>query len=426
MMLAVPTAPKQADTITRAESATAAKQQPTKQADTITRAESVAAAKQQPKAQPSPDPIEAVVLLLASIVVAAAASSSAMTVELQPPSLETWLEIITALGLGCGANLLLACAASSPRALIGLCPLLLMVPFGVPYRFGISASAHALISFIGCWKAVDVLAGTRPAAVVSSGVAAYAMHFLSPVEFQIESKGSRADGKSGVILQAGPRLVAGQLVELAARYAGLALVASLASYVATLPWEGARDSLALYADVWTIYLFLSLFSSTFGTALAAAGFCPQRTFAAPLLRTTSLSDFWSRRWNLLIHGLFRRSVFVPLTRGRGVPAWAAGLAAFAISGAFHEYAFALQQPALRQSAGRCALFFLAQAPIVSAEKLLRARMAPPWPMSRSGLACTAFWTLAIVPLAPLFMHPLKTSGVFEQIRTLAPRLHFVA
>ena len=101
------------------------------------------------------------------------------------------------------------------------------------------------------------------------------------------------------------------------------------------------------------------------------------------------------------------------------------LAAFAISGAFHEYAFALQQPALRQSAGRCALFFLLQAPLVSAETLVRARMAPPWPMSRSGLACTACWTLAIVPLAPLFMHPLKTSGVFEQIRTLVPRLHFV-
>ena len=171
-------------------------------------------------------------------------------------------------------------------------------------------------------------------------------------------------------------------------------------------------------------LLLSLFTSTFATALASAGYRPVRMFDAPLLRATSLSDFWSRRWNLLIHGLFRRSVFVPLTRGRGVPAWAAGLAAFAISGAFHEYAFALQQPALRQSAGRCAVFFLAQAPIVSAEKLARARMAPPWPMSRSGLACTAFWTLAVVPLAPMFLHPLKTSGVFEQIRTLVPWLRF--
>lgn len=394
-----------------------------KQTEIISRAESSASAQQGPQPQPRTDRIEAVALLLASVAVTAAASSSA-TVELLLPSLETWLEIIMALGLGCGSNLALAVAVSSPRVLVGLCPLLLMVPFGMPYRFGISGSAHALMSFIGVWKALDIQAGTRPAAVVSSGFKALAMHFLSPVEFEIDAKGSRSDGKSGAILRAGPQLLAGQLIEVTARYVGLALVASLASCVATLPWEGARDALALYADVWTIYLFLSLFTGTFATVLAAAGFSPQRTFDAPLLRTTSLSDFWSRRWNLLIHGLFRRSVFVPLTRGRGVPAWAAGLVAFMISGAFHEYAFALQQPALRRSAGRCALFFLAQAPIVSAEKLVRARMAPPWPMSRSGLACTAFWTLAIVPLAPLFMHPLKTSGVFEQIRTLVPRLHF--
>ena len=225
---------------------------PPRQAD-ISRAESTPTAA---RSQPSPDPIEAIALVLAVVVTAAAASIST-TVELQPPSLETWLEILAGIGLGCGTNLLLACGVRSlpPRAVGALCPLLLLVPFGVPYRLGISASAHALASFIGVWKALDVLAGTRNVAVVSSGFPAFAMHFLSPVEYQIDVKGDRAEGKSGIILRAGPRHLAAQLVETAARYAGLALVASLASYVATLPERLPREALGLYADVWTIYLF---------------------------------------------------------------------------------------------------------------------------------------------------------------------------
>ena len=67
---------------------------------------------------------------------------------------------------------------------------------------------------------------------------------------------------------------------------------------------------------------------------------------------------------------------------------------------------------------------LSQAPIVSAERALAKRLVVPWPMSQSGLACTLFWTLVLLPFAPLFMHPLKTSGVFDQIYTLVPRLHF--
>ena len=175
--------------------------------------------------------------------------------------------------------------------------------------------------------------------------------------------------------------------------------------------------------MWTIYLFLKLFTGSFSTLLAVAGFNPQVVFDSPLLRATSISDFWSRRWNLLIHGLFRRTVFRPLTSHR-LPSWVAGLIAFAISGAFHEYAFALQQPELRKSVGRCFCFFVAQAPVVSLERYAHGRIGAPWPMSRSRLACTAFWTLVLVPFAPLFMHPLKTSGVFMQIYTLVPRLQF--
>jgi hypothetical protein len=126
---------------------------------------------------------------------------------------------------------------------------------------------------------------------------------------------------------------------------------------------------------------------------------------------------------MLIHGLFRRTVFVPLT-ARGVPAWVAGATAFAISGIFHEYAFALAQPDQRDSFGRCFLFFLLQAPLVSAQKAAQHTVRVPWPFDTSALACTLVWTLALVPLSPLFLHPLKCSHVFEDIYQLVPRLEF--
>ena len=91
-----------------------------------------------------------------------------------------------------------------------------------------------------------------------------------------------------------------------------------------------------------------------------------------------------------------------------------------------EYAFASCQPDLRKSAGRCLLFFVSQAPVVSAEKSLRRRLGHtvPWPFRESNAACTLFWTAVLVPLAPLFLHPLKESHTFEQIYELVPRVVF--
>ena len=43
--------------------------------------------------------------------------------------------------------------------------------------------------------------------------------------------------------------------------------------------------------------------------------CPrstvQVTMRAPLSQSTSIRDFWGRRWNLIIHGLMKRCFFMP-------------------------------------------------------------------------------------------------------------------
>jgi len=309
-----------------------------------------------------------------------------------------------------------------------MCAVWLLLPYvALPFRFGIASSAVALLLFIGVWKALDVLAGTHPKAVAGGTFRAFAVHFASPVEFRIEGE------ERDAIVSAAPQQWRTELTHAAQTYASLALTASVRSALSaragayshgTSHGPGTLYGLGtLYAEVWTIYLFLKLFTSTFATVLAVGGFAPQTMFDAPLTRATSIADFWSRRWNLLIHGLFRRTVFRPLTK-RGAPPWAAGALAFAISGAFHEYAFALQQPALRASLGRCFCFFLLQAPIVTAEARLRSRIGVPALFARCAPACTLVWTLVLVPFAPLFLHPLKASTVFEQIYLLVPRLAF--
>lgn len=299
----------------------------------------------------------------------------------------------------------------------------LILPYLLPLQHGIAASAIALMNFIGVWKALDAIGNTQPAAVVEGSIGARVLFFASPVEFRI-CRGHSDDRAKETPLRAHKGLWRQELLQTVQDYAALALTAcartALHAPSPVLP-ETLRGAGVLYAEVWTIYLFLRLFTGAFSTLLAACGFHAQPMWAAPLTGSTCISDFWSRRWNLLIHGLFRRTVFKPLT-SRGVPAWAAGALAFFISGAFHEYAFALQQPALRASSGRCLLFFIAQAPAVSAEKALRRLVGVPPPFDRSSMLCTLAWTLVLVPPAPLFLHPLKTSGVFEQIYDLVPRL----
>ena len=59
----------------------------------------------------------------------------------------------------------------------------------------------------------------------------------------------------------------------------------------------------------------------------------------PLFSSTSPSDFWNRRWNMVIHNLLKRGVFYPVKNhcNRNV----AMIIAFFVSGLMHEYAWSI-------------------------------------------------------------------------------------
>ena len=71
------------------------------------------------------------------------------------------------------------------------------------------------------------------------------------------------------------------------------------------------------------------------------------------------------------------------------------------------------------------LFFLLQALVVSVEKYLIRRLGVPLPLQRSPMLCVALATLTLLPLTPLFLHPLQASGVAGEMETIAPRLVLV-
>ena len=235
---------------------------------------------------------------------------------------------------------------------------------------------------------------------------------LSTVEFRTENAGT-------VLVAAAPGQWRRQLADVAARYAGLAAAASLRRAFAAI---GATP-LELYAEVWCIYTFLSLFTSTFATALAAAGFQPQTVFNSPLLRTTSVSDFWGRRWNLLIHGLFRRSVFQPFVaaavrhgrRRLGLrhlrPIPRIRLAPASQTSQPRPAAASPSSSRRRPSSHSIAGARPACAGAAVAVPHVRSRMHGPLD-DGARAACTA--------LPP----PLKQSGVFEELEALVPRPAF--
>lgn len=110
-------------------------------------------------------------------------------------------------------------------------------------------------------------------------------------------------------------------------------------------------------------------------------------------RARSVSEFWAKRWNLVMTRILRDRAFRPLAR-RG--AGAALFASFALSAVIHAYCMGVALGAL------CALswgaFLLAQPLIIVAERRLGVRR---WPHAVGWL-----WTaVALAVLSPLFTEP---------------------
>mmetsp|Transcript_26879 Transcript_26879/g.54870 ORF Transcript_26879/g.54870 Transcript_26879/m.54870 type:complete len:170 (-) Transcript_26879:165-674(-) len=61
----------------------------------------------------------------------------------------------------------------------------------------------------------------------------------------------------------------------------------------------------------------------------------QRNMNNPLLESTSPSDFWGRRWNLMVHGVLKRGMYKPIRQYSS--STIASIATFTASGILHEW-----------------------------------------------------------------------------------------
>jgi alginate O-acetyltransferase complex protein AlgI len=130
-------------------------------------------------------------------------------------------------------------------------------------------------------------------------------------------------------------------------------------------------------------------------------------FDAPLLMnqpilSTSVTEFWSRRWNTAFRQLSHQFLFKPLTRRIGPRA--ALLATFAISGLVHDLVISVPAGA---GFGLPTTYFLLQAVGLLFE---RSHLGRRWLSRRTVARCFA---IAIVALpAPLLFHTPFVTRVF--------------
>jgi predicted DCC family thiol-disulfide oxidoreductase YuxK len=126
--------------------------------------------------------------------------------------------------------------------------------------------------------------------------------------------------------------------------------------------------------------------------------------ARPIMRSpllaTSLSDFWSRRWNLAFHQLAEREIFRPLLRRTN--ASFAFFATFLMSGVVHDIVISI--PA-RGGYGKPTCYFLLQGLGVLAE---RSAFGKSLGLNRGWRGRAFAWLMTLAPVPLLFHEPFIT------------------
>ncbi|MED6173440.1 hypothetical protein PIB30_059436 [Stylosanthes scabra] len=150
-----------------------------------------------------------------------------------------------------------------------------------------------------------------------------------------------------------------------------------------------------------IYFMLDMLLATFAAlAKTLLGMELEPQFNKPLL-STSLQDFWGRRWNLMVTSILRPAVYQPSVKAAMIvvgPKWAllpAGFATFVVSGLMHEvilYYMGGMPPTLRMMG-----FFVLHGFCLTVEIVLKKTISWRLPRLLSGLltigfvAATSFW-----------------------------------
>mgnify|MGYP003683789535 CR=1 FL=1 len=194
-----------------------------------------------------------------------------------------------------------------------------------------ATASHGVLIF---FKTVEVLCGTLPAGLDRS-LRAWVVYFACDAEMKFAAveragAGAREEENDAASSQAKHRRHAPGplpsppllrvLPELCVRVAGfMALQSALLHVGALCDWRPFRPRLGAVGSVLDVYFWATLLwaCAEWVTALARialhlCGFDSIAAFRLPLFRSTSPREFWSKRWNLIIHKLMHRTYFAPV------------------------------------------------------------------------------------------------------------------
>ena len=170
-----------------------------------------------------------------------------------------------------------------------------------------------------------------------ASVKKYVLYFASPAEIMFDEKATRNDIFHGSIA----------VMKCAAVMSLLCTLLSPSGYT---PFGEVMDfnepiSMRLltkehigncFAMGFFFQSALALGGAVFGSMVQIfTGYNVMQTMRNPLLEATSPRDFWSKRWNVLVHVVLKRAVYKPVRRYAS--ALIASLAVFFASGLFHEW-----------------------------------------------------------------------------------------
>ncbi|OWM81332.1 hypothetical protein CDL15_Pgr007370 [Punica granatum] len=175
---------------------------------------------------------------------------------------------------------------------------------------------------------------------------------------------------------------------------------------------------ALHGAIWFfgIELALAVYAILGWAILGRSGLKLDAQFNEPCL-STSLEDFWGRRWNLTVSRIFRLAIYNPLRSvcvqmlGPDLACYPATIATFTISGLMHEamcYYFIRVAPTWEVTA-----FFVIQGGCLVVEKVAKKRLGDSW---QPNWVVSWFLTLGLLAMTavPLLGLPLTRNGVDEK------------
>ena len=155
----------------------------------------------------------------------------------------------------------------------------------------------------------------------------------------------------------------------------------------------------------------------------------------PLFESTSPSDFWGRRWNLVIHRVLKGGVYKPVRKY--FSASVAGVAAFLASGAFHEWLLrTLFTPLAHQLQdgnncrdcfnpiyGSAMVFFIWQAIIIAGERMVGRSRPIQFLVEHLPLPIRTAMVIGLgLPLSHYFVEPYIRSQFFQHAQIGLPMI----